>query len=114
MVQERVGSLGIANFYALCGNSLYVDNKERLQQKEKINYFNSFALWFALVMGMGSSNSDTPNTDNAKPSSSVTKNNDESNDGNESDKQDNSKIEEKEDLPDIHLRMILKRLFGKS
>jgi hypothetical protein len=77
--------------------------KKDFSKKKKLIISIVFALWFALVMGMGSSNSDTPNTDNAKPSSSVTKNNDESNDGNESDKQDNSKIEEKEDLPDIPL-----------
>lgn len=77
--------------------------KKDFSKKKKITFSIIFALWFSLVIGMGSSNSDTPNTDNSEPSSSITENNVAINDGEVSDKQDNSKIDEKENLPDIPL-----------
>lgn len=64
--------------------------KKEFTPKKKIVLSIIFALWLVIVIGIGSSNSDTPNTDNSKPSSTVTENNDASNG-------------EKEDLPDIPL-----------
>lgn len=77
--------------------------KKDFSKKKKIIFSITFFLWFALVIGMSSSDSDTLNTDNSKPSSSITENNNAINDEDDSGKQGNSKIDEKEDLPDIPL-----------
>lgn len=61
-----------------------------------------FALWLIIIIGMGSSNSETPSTDAPNPSSSVSESNkDGSNE--ENDVNDASSTPEKEELPDIPL-----------
>lgn len=77
--------------------------KKDFSKKKKLILSIIFVLWFALVIGMGSSNSDTPKVDDSKPSLSETNNSEASNGDAQSDKQKNSKVDEKENQPDIPL-----------
>lgn len=76
--------------------------KKDFTAKKKTILSIVFALWFIIIIGMGSSNSETPNTDASNPASSVSESNkDGSNE--ENDVNDASSTPEKEELPDIPL-----------
>ncbi|MCK9502434.1 MAG: hypothetical protein M0Q52_11460 [Lascolabacillus sp.] len=76
--------------------------KKDFTAKKKAILSIVFALWLIIIIGMGSSNSETPSTDASNPSSSVSESNkDGSNE--ENDVNDASSTPEKEELPDIPL-----------
>lgn len=76
--------------------------KKDFTAKKKTILSIVFALWLIIIIGMGSSNSETPSTDASNPSSSVSESNkDGSNE--ENDVNDASSTPEKEELPDIPL-----------
>lgn len=63
-----------------------------------------FALWFIIVIGMDSSDSDTPNTDTSNPPSTVSESSDVTTDTENADElKDTTRVDKKEDLPDIPL-----------
>lgn len=78
--------------------------KKDFTVKKKVTLSIVFTLWFIIVIGMGNSNSETPNANASNPSSSVSESNKGSSDEeNKKDSSDTSSTSEKEDLPDIPL-----------
>ncbi len=78
--------------------------KKDFTVKKKVILSIVFTLWFIIVIGMGNSNSETPNANASNPSSSVSESNKgNSENENKKDSSDASSTSEKEDLPDIPL-----------
>lgn len=78
--------------------------KKDFTTKKKTILSLVFAIWFIIIIGMGSSDSDTPNADTSNPSSTVSESSDgTTNAENDDELTETTNVDEKEELPDIPL-----------